>query len=73
MSAKLYGLTEFAKLLGSHLNCRKMSVYYSRGKLPEPIAFSGSNQSRPLWTRDQIQQYIKEKDGSKKYQGSKRR
>lgn len=60
MAVKLYGLTEFARLLGDKYDPRKLSVYYRRGKLPEPSAFAGTNGARPLWTKMQIEKYIEQ-------------
>lgn len=58
MAAELYGLTEFAKRLGKNSDPHKLSVYYRRGKLPEPSAFAGINRARPLWTEEQIEKFI---------------
>lgn len=49
----LYGLTEFAAELPG-MDRKKLSVYYNRGKLPEPFGKAGK---RPLWTKEQIENY----------------
>lgn len=54
MSIQIYGLTEFGELLGENWSTQKMSVYYSRGKLPEPFAIAGK---RPFWTIEQIEEF----------------
>jgi hypothetical protein len=51
---KIYGLTEFAAEIGGTMDRKKMSVLYSRGKLPEPFAIAGD---RPFWIIDQIEWY----------------
>ena len=59
MSVELYGLTFFAQTLGGNWNPKKLSVYYSRGKLPIPTACAGLNGTRPLWTKEQIDKFYK--------------
>jgi hypothetical protein len=51
----LYGQKEFAAIIG--WDDRKLRVYYQRGKLPEPFALVGGDDGRPVWTREQIEQY----------------
>lgn len=41
-------------MLEGNWDARKMSVYYSRGKLPEPFAIAGK---RPFWTLEQIDKF----------------
>lgn len=51
---ELYGLTEFSACLGEGWDRRKASVYYKRGKLPEPFAMAGD---RPFWTKEQVEEF----------------
>lgn len=51
----LVGLAEAAEILG--WDRRRVSVYISRGKFPEPIARVAAG---PLWTRRQIEEYKKQ-------------
>lgn len=61
----LYGVTEFAKLIG--WSRQKTHVYLSRGKLPEPATYAGGK--RPLWTYKQIKEWAeKTEDTSVKFQ-----
>jgi hypothetical protein len=53
MPIRIYGLTEFAVQIPG-MDRKKMSVYYSREKLPEPFAVAGD---RPFWTIEQINEY----------------
>lgn len=53
MPKTLLGTKEVGDVLG--WSRQKVSVYYSRGKLPEPYALAGS---RPLWTRTQIDKWM---------------
>lgn len=46
----LLGLTEAGSIMG--WNRMKTSVYYSRGKLPEPFALADN---RPFWLPEQIE------------------
>lgn len=59
MSVRLCGLTSFAHALGGTWDVKKLSVYYRRGKLPQPIAYAGENGTRPLWTMEQIVRFKK--------------
>ena len=51
----LLGTKEVGDILG--WSRQKVSVYYSRGKLPEPYAKIGGQ--RPVWTREQIEKWMK--------------
>ena len=51
----LLGTKEVGDILG--WSRQKVSVYYSRGKLPEPYATIGGK--RPVWTREQIEKWMK--------------
>lgn len=46
----LFGLTEAGSIMG--WDRKKTSVYYSRGKLPEPYALADN---RPFWLPEQIE------------------
>ena len=54
----LLGTKEVGDLLG--WSRQKVSVYYSRGKLPEPFALIGGK--RPVWTREQIEEWAGRKN-----------
>lgn len=58
MPMKLYGQTEFARMLG--WEPRKFTAYWGRKKLripiPEPFAMVGN---RPAWTIEQIEAFKK--------------
>jgi len=53
-SKELLGLKEAGELIGWDI--RKMSVYYSRGKLPVPYALVGGR--RPAWKKEQIENWL---------------
>jgi hypothetical protein len=40
---------------------QQLSVYISRGKLPPPIQVLASG---PIWTREQIEQFKRERDAN---------
>jgi hypothetical protein len=52
---KLIGVSDIAQLMG--WTNSKVTVYYQRGKLPEPIGEVGG---RPVWLKDQLLPYIEE-------------
>jgi len=54
-AADLVGVAEVADILD--WDRRRVSVYISRGKFPEPIARVAAG---PLWTRRQIEEYKKQ-------------
>ncbi len=54
---ELYGQVEFGKRIG--WSRKKISVYYARGKLPEPFAYIGGK--RPVWTKEQIEEWIRQR------------
>ena len=51
----LYGLEDFAAEIPG-MDRHKLSVYYQRGKLPEPYSVNPKGKS-PAWTREQIEHY----------------
>lgn len=53
----LYGISEFGDMVGWPRN--KVSVYFSRGKLPEPATYANS---RPLWIKEQIELWKNQND-----------
>ena len=53
---ELMGITEVGAYIG--WDRRKTSVYYGRGKLPEPYALIGGK--RPVWTKKQIEWWADE-------------
>lgn len=60
-----YGLKDFtliAKERGLDLNTRALSVYKSRGALPEPKVIVGTGRNaKSGWTKQQIENWINEK------------
>lgn len=58
-SDDLIGQKEFAEILG--WDRRRVSTYYWRGKLPEPIKKLASG---PVWTRQQAEEYKRLHDAS---------
>ncbi|HET7579778.1 MAG TPA: hypothetical protein VFK33_10890 [Bacillales bacterium] len=52
----LIGQKEFAEILG--WDRRRISTYYHRGQLPEPVKKLASG---PIWTRQQAEEFKKQK------------
>ena len=61
MNAELIGLKEVGDILG--WSRQKVSVYYSRNKLPEPYTLVGGK--RPVWTREQIEEWVEKRNARK--------
>jgi hypothetical protein len=61
-SFPLFGVSETAKFLNWHHS--KVSTYFNRHVLPEPIAILASG---PIWTRRQIEQYRDELQAKKQH------
>lgn len=60
---ELFGMQEFGNVIG--FDRRKMSVYLSRNKLPEPATKVGT---RSFWTKEQVESFHEE---VKEYQKTK--
>ena len=63
---ELLGLKEISELVGWPVN--KGSVYYNRGKMPEPFALVGGR--RPVWLKEVAEEWARGVKNEEEVDGS---